>query len=137
MLGLLIYYLKEDGSELDELDRFRCVGHILKKDEIMPLMHHKFLVACKLKNRKKGEEIPGQTLKLVPKKFWSGSYNFSKNAGDSLENVIIGRDKNLAESFFEMWERIYTISEPLESKNNNVKPNIDFDFSIFDFLKND
>lgn len=135
MLELLIYYLDGNGNALEELDRFRCVGYTKKEGIVLPLMHHKFLVSCELKVGGKDEKIQNQELKLVPKKFWSGSYNFSVNAGNSLENAIVGSDKVFASSFFWMWQRIYTISESLESKSKIVSPDIIFDESIFDYLK--
>jgi hypothetical protein len=70
----------------------------------------------------------------VAKKFWSGSYNFSRNATRSLENVIIGSSEKLSESYFWIWQRIYTMSEPMSSENKKLQPQFEFDMSIFDYL---
>lgn len=136
---LLAYYLEKSGKNVGAIDLFRCVGHVKAKDskEILPLMHHKFLVDCSLEDVE--DEVSPVGLKprkkLVPKRFWTGSYNFSRNAQSSLENALVCEDKAAAECYFGMWQRIYAMSESLKYASNNPEPELTFDMSVFDFLR--
>ena len=99
-------------------------------------MHHKFLVDCSLEDDNEmrlANSSPRK--KLVAKRFWTGSYNFSKNAQCSLENALVCEDKKAAECYFWMWQRIYAMSESLEYASSNPEPELSFDMSVFDGLR--
>jgi hypothetical protein len=136
---LLGHYLEKSGKSIGPLDPFRCVGHIKAKDskEILPFMHHKFLVDCRLEDVEDEFSLEGlpPRKRLVPKRFWTGSYNFSANAQSSLENALVCEDEAAADCYFWMWQRIYAMSESLKYASENPEPEFTFDMSIFDYLK--
>lgn len=59
------------------------------------LLHHKFLVAI---------DSEGVAQKVI-----SGSFNFSQNALNNLENITYIRDSDVAQSYFEEFNRIWDI----------------------------
>ncbi|WP_206483268.1 phospholipase D-like domain-containing protein [Thalassotalea sp. G2M2-11] len=68
-----------------------------------PLSHQKFLVFCNYDN-------DGT---ISAEKIVTGSFNFSDNAPYSRENVIFINDPKVANLFYREWQRIATLSEPL------------------------
>ena len=81
-------------------------------------MHNKFLVFCKTL---KGDE-DGDREVIVPKSVWTGSFNFSKNATNSLENAVYIRDEKIAKAYFSEWSQIEGLSEPLDWESEWVAP---------------
>jgi phosphatidylserine/phosphatidylglycerophosphate/cardiolipin synthase-like enzyme len=59
------------------------------------LLHHKFLVAI---------DSEGVARSLI-----SGSFNFSQNALNNLENVVYVRDRDVAQSYLDEFNRIWDI----------------------------
>jgi len=53
---------------------------------------------------------------------WTGSYNISKTAAKSLENVVIIHDKMVAEMYFNEWSQITALSEPLDWESEWCDP---------------
>jgi hypothetical protein len=100
-----------------ELDGVRCVGnHNSTKTPAMPRMHHKFLVRLEIK------EVDQWNTELIPVAVWTGSFNFSKNAGYSFENAVEIRDTEIAMSYLEEFARVMVLSEPLDWESPWVYP---------------
>ena len=62
------------------------------------LMHHKFLVFLR------GVE---------PYAVWTGSYNFSKNSNQSLENAVFIDDCTVAQHYFQEWLSVYATASAI------------------------
>ena len=87
----------------------RCVGnHNASKSAAFPRAHHKFVVFCR----------DG----LEPYAVWTGTFNFTKNAGASLENALVLTDPNIVQAFFDEWAQLLAISEPLDWRSTWVVP---------------
>lgn len=100
------------------LEPVRCVGnHNSNKSPSMPRMHHKFLV--RLEHDDRAEPAADH---LRPVAVWTGSFNFSKNAGYSFENSVEIHDPVIARSYFEEFSRVMSLSEPLEWESEWVYP---------------
>ncbi len=67
----------------------RCVGnHNGDKQSAHPRAHHKFVVFARYGEEPSvHEDIPSDHCWLAPEAVWTGSFNFTKNAGYSLENA--------------------------------------------------
>ena len=103
----------------------RCVGnHNRDKRMAFPRMHNKFLVFCRPEDYspKEREERGWRTFDPKPYAVWTGSFNFSKNAGMSLENALFLTDAKLVQAYFDEWEQIVTISEPLDWETDWAAP---------------
>lgn len=87
----------------------RCIGYHRRTGDFgVPLMHHKFLVFARLCGQR------GETARLEPFCVWTGSFNMSTNASNSLENVVIIDDKRVAAAYSKEWANLYLNSEPLD-----------------------
>lgn len=96
----------------------RCVGnHNRDKVPAFPRMHNKFLVFCKCTV---DEEYP--KLDVRPYQVWTGSFNFTKTAGKSLENAVVISDTNIVNAYFQEWEQIEAMSEPLNWDTDWIAP---------------
>lgn len=118
-------------------DAVRCAGIFADRSEVPPRMHHKFLVFCDLKNMKydssigewvvlDGPYVPDASRenyrKAIPRAVWTGSFNATFNATQSLENAVIITDDNIAQAYFDEWCDIIGISEPLDWRSKYVAP---------------
>lgn len=86
-------------------ETIRCLGYAsdpMKKTT--PKMHHKFLVLGSL----------NKDLDIIPEVVWTGSFNFSKNATNSRENVVIIKDKDIVHSYLSEWAQVWAMSEKLD-----------------------
>jgi len=100
----------------DEIGPVRCIGYHRRTGDFgVPLMHHKFLVFAKYHNPDPDDpdarDMPGW---LEPLRVWTGSFNMSTNASNSLENVVVLDDKRIAEAYSKEWANLYLNSEPLD-----------------------
>jgi len=59
---------------------------------------------------------------LEPYAVWTGSFNFTKNAGFSLENAVIMRNPKIVNAYLLEWANVEAISEPLDWENDWVAP---------------
>lgn len=92
------------------LEGVRCVGNYNReKKPAAPRMHNKFLVFC----RSAVDSVQPDAQVFTPYAVWTGSFNFTKNAGKSFENAILIRDGAVAEAYYKEWEQIMALSEPL------------------------
>jgi hypothetical protein len=84
-----------------------CCGIIGSQAQVTPRMHHKFLVF--------GDYIcHGGSKAFMPRAVWTGSFNATYNATQSLENAVLIRDPVHAATFYEEWRTILGIAEPLD-----------------------
>jgi hypothetical protein len=91
------------------VDGIRCVGnHNFEKKPAFPRAHHKFLVFCQF-----SEEVKG----YIPVALWTGSFNFTKNATNSFENVLYFTDASggnvIIDAFLNEHHQLFALSEPL------------------------
>jgi hypothetical protein len=95
----------------------RCVGnHNAEKKPAFPRMHHKFLVFCKVVETPRSDDV-GRALpwlEVHPKAVWTGSFNLTRNSGRSLENVVVIESEMVAGHYYDEWQRVFAISEPLD-----------------------
>lgn len=80
-------------------------------------MHHKFIVLCR-----EVESEPHTYMNYNPYEVWTGSFNFTKNAGSSFENAIVLKDVHLVKAFFSEFAQIAALSEPLDWESEWVQP---------------
>lgn len=50
---------------------------------------------------------------FVPEAVWTGSFNFSVNAGRSLENAVFIEDTAIAQAYANEFSQVAALSEPL------------------------
>jgi phosphatidylserine/phosphatidylglycerophosphate/cardiolipin synthase-like enzyme len=94
------------------VDPVSCVGnHNTDKRAAMPRMHHKFLV--------RGAQTDDG---FVPSAVWTGSFNFSKNGGNSFENAVEIHDVDVAQQYLNEFARVAALSEPLNWSRDWVTP---------------
>ncbi|KAM9997910.1 hypothetical protein ACTFIY_007564 [Dictyostelium cf. discoideum] len=98
-------------------DVIRVCGEIqTKPNQYIVRMHNKFIVFGSFENGK-----------VEPKNVWTGSFNLTKTAGKSFENVLILASKEAAWQFPKEFCLVFFLSEPLETKNKNMSPNVKYD----------
>jgi hypothetical protein len=107
-----------DGSPSEDrrLQGVRCVGRISRGGKTAPRMHHKFLVFCSRARDADGDIV------LNPYAVWTGSFNFTVNATNSLENAVYIEDERIAEAYFGEWAQLAAISEPLDWEHEWIAP---------------
>ena len=86
----------------------RCAGLGGKARLAKPRMHHKFAVFCD------GD--------LQPRAVWTGSFNWSHNALDSIENAVYIAQPQIARAYFDEFQQVAAISEPLDWTSEYVEP---------------
>jgi hypothetical protein len=108
------------------IDPIRCVGIYNRvKALAVPRMHHKFLVFCRLKTTgKSAADIPYE--EIEPYAVWTGSFNPTINASNSLENAVVITDANIAQAYFNEWKSIVFSSEPLDWEKEWIHPGFTF-----------
>jgi hypothetical protein len=101
-----------------EVEAVRCVGNYNReKKPAFPRMHNKFLVFGEWP-----QNDDPQFQGFIPKEVWTGSFNFTKNAGDSLENAVIISDPIIAKAYHEEFIEILGISEKLDWEYEWIEP---------------
>ena len=98
----------------------RCIGECNNQDRIIPRMHHKFLVFCKLEGQAPDRKI------IVPYAVWTGSFNMTKNATKSFENAVLIFDKRIAQAYYNEWRQLILLSEKLDWSSPVVRPDVRF-----------
>lgn len=73
-----------------------------------PRMHHKFLVFCE-------QEKPNNGCfgRLIPKAVWTGSFNLTHNATNSIENALFLTGFDVVNRYFLEWQHVFLISEDI------------------------
>jgi hypothetical protein len=87
--------------------RYRLIGS--SNHGKRPVMHHKFLVGCRLVLCRRPE---GQALKIVPFSVWYGSWNMTRNAQND-DSALILHDMTVSQLFYKEWRRLWADSEPI------------------------
>jgi phosphatidylserine/phosphatidylglycerophosphate/cardiolipin synthase-like enzyme len=96
------------------LEGIRCVGNYNRERKpAMPRMHNKFLVLGDNLN-KEGRFEPWGVI--------TGSYNYTNNANNSFENIVVIRDKKIANAYYNEWGQILAFSEKLNWEFDWVQP---------------
>lgn len=99
----------------------RCVGNYNSdKKPAFPRMHNKFLVFCKYQELPEDDWGPEGTIK--PYGVWTGSFNFTNNAGYSLENALYISDPLISMAYFKEYGFIAGLSEPLDWRSVWCEP---------------
>jgi hypothetical protein len=86
-----------------------------------PRMHHKFALFGDIVEHKADHK----SSEFVPHTLWTGSYNWTVNAGHSLENALIVDAKThpvIIDAFYNEFIHIFSLSEPLDFESNWVAP---------------
>jgi hypothetical protein len=111
------------------IERFRCVGnHNADKNPAFPRAHHKFLVGCTYRPDRDdavdadapfGEPYPQC---FQPHAVWTGSFNLTANAERSFENVVVIEDEAIAQAYYNEWNQLAALSEPLDWDSEWCQP---------------
>jgi phosphatidylserine/phosphatidylglycerophosphate/cardiolipin synthase-like enzyme len=108
----------------DTIQPIRCVGnHNAKKEPAFPRMHNKFLVFGKFLEYNESF-AKGDSVTLVNHEVWTGSYNLTNNAANSLENVVLINNQEIAESYYNEFCQIFALSEPLDWESEWCAPDL-------------
>lgn len=100
----------------------RCMGnHNKNKSPAFPRMHHKFLVFCHYMDGTGSLGEIGQD-RITPLAVWTGSFNFSENANNSMENAVFFNDPAVVSAYFNEWNQIAARSEPLDWTSEWAEP---------------
>ena len=108
-----IYGINADQS----ISPIRCVGnHNKDRKPAFPRMHNKFLIFCKVKETRHicNGHIDFLERKIVPYAVWTGSFNLTLNATNSLENAVVLRQDEFVNAYYEEWKQILGLSEGLD-----------------------
>jgi len=122
--NLLRYSFKNILSSMSlggdpSIDAVRCVGnHNRDKKPAFPRMHNKFIIFAKV--LPSSEEYDLETIQ--PYAVWTGSFNFTKNATDSLENALYITEPSIVNAFFDEYGQIAAMSEPLDWTSDWTEP---------------
>ncbi len=126
------------------IDGVRCVGnHNKDKNPAFPRMHNKFLVFCRYETKldkimrelryDEADEISDvietclsedkQWDKIItPYAVWTGSFNFTFNATQSLENALFITNPEVVNAYYKEYGQIAALSEPLDWESDWVAP---------------
>jgi hypothetical protein len=95
-----------DGS----IEAVRCVGNYNQdKSPSFPRSHHKFVLFCDYEDDEDGQ----CDSHIRPYAVWTGSYNFTKTAGESFENALVLREEEIIQAYYHEYSQIAALSEPL------------------------
>jgi len=118
--GLLseLSYMLDTGNNA----AIRCIGNYNRdKKPAFPRMHNKFLV---FSNYIEGKQIGDNFIEPIInyQEVWTGSYNLTKNAENSLENVVLIKNNKIAEAYYNEFCQIFALSEPLDWETDWSEP---------------
>lgn len=110
-----------------ELQPVRCVGNYNRaKSPAFPRMHHKFVVFCRASREREYTDSDLNDVyvgpSLDPYAVWTGSFNFTENAGRSLENALFLEGEAVVDAYVQEWARITALSEPLDWESDWSAP---------------
>lgn len=95
-------------------DAVRCMGnHNSDKRPAFPRMHNKFLVFADIAHRVDFQDTY-YGYGIVPYAVWTGSFNFTQNSTNSLENAVFIEDKTVAQAYLNEYAHVVALSEPLD-----------------------
>lgn len=106
----------------DQSIGIRCVGEAnLSKKMASPRAHHKFIVfgeVVSFVDKDKGYFASD----FLPAAVWTGSFNFTNNGSNSLENAVVIRDKVIAKAYLKEFGQVAAMSEPLNWDSEWAQP---------------
>lgn len=105
----------------------RCVGYAKRENQIVPLMHHKFLVFLRRVKMTGLSPYTGEVeeyTEFIPYAVWTGSFNISANAEKSRENAIFIEDMGISKFYLDEWQRLVSASESLNWTHDYVQGEI-------------
>lgn len=115
-----------------ELSAVRCMGE--RGSRTTPRMHHKFAVFCQILDHPKyvfndegwaaPNNVDGWGRYIKPYAVWTGSFNWTWNGSQSLENAVILRDPKIASAYAEEWAQVLALSEPLDWSSKYAEPDL-------------
>jgi HKD family nuclease len=111
------------GDCFDPIGAIRCVG-IRDNDKTHPRMHNKFALFCR-SDKRIPEDLNYQSYgydTIKPYAVWTGSFNWTHNATNSLENAVVLYDPEIVDAFYKEYKQIAAISESLDWTSEYVKP---------------
>jgi hypothetical protein len=137
--------LSSNSAYAEDTDPVRCVGVRNKNTRAAPRMHHKFALFAKATSYKWNEDdfltcpfvyehkeglAPEENEEppwarddwLQPYAVWTGSFNWTFNAGNSLENAVVLRDSEIVAAYYNEFQQILALSEPLDWESDYVEP---------------
>lgn len=129
--------ISSNDQLVDTWDAIRSVGVIADNNEIIPLMHNKFLIFCDydtidvivtnpiaVKNGLPESwcDMEVEVDILTPYAVWTGSFNITKNAVKSLENALYITDFKIIDAYYSEWGQLLARSESLDGMSNKYKP---------------
>jgi len=104
----------------------RCVGYAKRGSDIaVPRMHHKFLVFGRQPSghhTSDADDAPWVRGDIEPQAVWTGSFNFTHNGGESLENAVFIRSPKIAGCYLREFAQVAALSEPLDWTSEYVEP---------------
>lgn len=95
----------------------RCLGNDTRGLPSSPRMHNKFI----LFGREAEEGTPWKPYEAEI--VWTGSYNMSKNATLSFENVVVLTNKEIAQMYLNEFALMYVLTEKLDWESKWMAPN--------------
>ncbi len=101
------------------IDPVRCVGnHNSTKAPAFPRMHNKFLIFGNMTSHEdEGASFEFDTV-------WTGSYNLTFNAANSLENALVIRNPLIAKAYYDEFCQIFALSEELDWQSEWCAPEL-------------
>jgi hypothetical protein len=94
----------------------RCVGNLNReRSPAFPRMHNKFLVFCRIEDQENCEAV-------TPYAAWTGSFNLTNNAANSLENALLVRQPEVVQAYFAEFGQIMALSEQLDWESEWAAP---------------
>jgi hypothetical protein len=103
-----------------QLKSVRCVGNYNReKSPAFPRMHNKFLVFA---NTNQKHVFGGSDDFVIPRSVWTGSFNLTYNASQSLENALLIKDPEIVHAYYHEFGQIAAMSEPLDWTSDWVEP---------------
>ena len=104
-----------------EIQPIRCMGHHnAERSATCPRMHHKFLLLCR-SGSVESDDFPFRS-EPEPYAVWTGSFNVTRNAQNSLENAVLISDPTIVRLYYAQWQRVESLSEPLDWETEWASP---------------
>ncbi len=104
----------------ESIQPVRCMGnHNRERKPAFPRMHNKFIIFAKIKRAR--ERYSWETY-IEPYAVWTGSYNFTANAGFSLENALYITSPEIVRAYYAEFAQVVVFSEPLDWESTWVAP---------------
>lgn len=114
----------EYNTHSDVSGAVRCMGSSNSYGgPYRPRMHNKFMVFGNIE-RTIGEDADNEYKSFIPYAVWTGSFNFTANAGYSFENGLYITDKKIVMAYYKEWAQILGLSEELDWETPWVAPTV-------------